>query len=137
MTNKQKILDEIERLKIEKRKENLPFHALYYDGYDAACDKIIACLNSLPAEQTNDELDVEINLEYKSNYKLKELTLEEFRTIVYHFAEWQKEQMIKSAFDGEITKFFDCNLSVKAQLPKDSKCCFGDKVKVIIIKEDK
>jgi len=52
-------------------------------------------------------------------------------------ADWQKEQMMKSAFDGEITKFFDGGLSVKAQLPKGSKCCFGDKVKVIIIKEEK
>lgn len=55
---------------------------------------------------------------------------------VIEMAVWQKVQMTKSAFDGEITKFFDGNLSVKAQLPKDNKCCFGDKVKVIIIKED-
>lgn len=57
MTNKEKIKAEIKRLKIEKRKENLPFHALYYDGYDAACNKIIAYLNSLPAEQQSNSLD--------------------------------------------------------------------------------
>ena len=48
----------------------------------------------------------------------------------------EKKLTNTALFDGEITKFFDGNLSVKAQLPKDNKCCFGDKVKVIVIKED-
>lgn len=51
----------------------------------------------VPAEQPSEDLDVEIKLEYKSNYKLKELTLVEFRRIIYYFANWQKEQTINKA----------------------------------------
>ncbi len=57
------------------------------------CEAVREQLGNKPTE----ELDVEINLEYKSNYKLRELSPEEFREIVHHFTQWQKDNTINKA----------------------------------------
>ena len=137
MTQIETIIAEIERLKIEKRKENLPFQALYYDGYDAACDKIIAYLNTLPAEQPNEELNKEIDRFITENVG-KTITVGQ---VAHYFAKWQKEQLMKSATNGcyikrnKYTKQNVLNgLSVTCEAIQ--KFRDGDKVKVIIVKED-
>ena len=88
MTQIEQIITEIERLKRE-----IPYH----ENAWSALDKVLDFINSLPKDQPSEGLDVEINLEYKSNYKLKELSLDEFRNIIYYFTQWQKERDIKKA----------------------------------------
>lgn len=135
MKEKEKIIAEIERLKIEKRKENLPFHAFYYDGYDAACDKIIAYLNTHLAEQPSDDLEDEIY-----NYWRNELTTEDIVTIskddfifhATHFAQWQKEQMMESAIEVKINRDTLYNLKPIIH-EKYQDLRIGDKI--LIIKE--
>lgn len=52
-------------------------------------------------------------------------------------AKWQKTQMMKEAVEGEITKDIHNLLHVKSgPLPMPSEFKFGDKVKIIIIKDD-
>ena len=50
-------------------------------------------------------------------------------------AEWQKEQMMKEAVDGEVVKDISNKLAVTAKITLDG-FKFGDKVKIIIVKED-
>lgn len=68
------------------------------------------------------------------------------RKAARHFAQWQKQQMMKDAVDGEILAIEDCNYSMNSHthlemyvdevklIEKGFKD--GDKVKLIIIKED-
>ncbi len=51
-------------------------------------------------------------------------------------ARWQKEQMEKEAINGEIVKTLDNSLHVSSYIFKREGFKFGDKVKIIIIKED-
>ena len=52
----------------------------------------------------------------------------------YYFAKWQKEQMMAKAVDGEVGYWNLRGLSVNVELPHSVE--EGDKVKVIVIKED-
>jgi len=109
MIDKAKVLGEIERLKIEKRKEKLPFHALYYDGYEAACDKIIAYLNSIPVEKQpsvdlenaatalTNEIVGELNAGDYTDHSGHNAHWHSFKEGVVAGAQWQKEQTINKA----------------------------------------
>jgi hypothetical protein len=145
MTQIEQIKAEIKRLKIEKRKENLPFHALYYDGYDAACNKIIAYLNSLPAEQQSSSLDKFIHtlLEtYPTNKNEVPIeALNDYHQGLICGARKTYNWILESAIDGcyikrnRYTKENVLNgLSVTCDTIQKFKD--GDKVKVIVIKED-
>ena len=71
-----------------------------------------------------------------------------FQKIARHFAEWQKEQMLKEAVEGVITNAggvfgydvaafrFDDNHTYSVLLPHEEKRKYGDKVRIIIVKED-
>lgn len=73
-------------------------------------------------------------------------SVEDCKDIARHFARWQREQMMKDAVDGEILAIEDCNYSMNSHthlemyvdevklIEKGFKD--GDKVKLIIIKED-
>lgn len=127
MTDKEKIIAEIERLKVE-----IPYH----ENAWSVLNKLEGFINYLSVEHQNEDLDIETNLEYKSNYKLKELTLDEFRTIVHHFTNWQKEQMMKDAING----IMDCDddnewIEITDKLIVTPSRA-GKRVKIIIIKED-
>lgn len=136
MTQIETIIAEIERLKIEKRKENLPFHALYYDGYDAACDKIIAYLNSLPVEQPSEEVNKEIDRFIAENVG-KTITVGQ---VAHYFANWLKQQMMKSAIDAKIVNdessgcVVDCAQGCLVLEPHTYP--IGQRLKIIIVKED-
>lgn len=64
------------------------------------------------------------------------------KDVAKHFAEWQKEQMKKDAVNGEIEGDWrnqeDAPYAIYAvsdSLPLDGEIKYGDKVKVVIIKE--
>ena len=105
-------------------------------------------IKSLPSEQPSKELEVEINLEYKSNNALM-MPIGDFRKLIHHFTDWQKEQMMKG-FCFETRVYQDCDVdSIESpfqtwlELEQNEITALpniglkeGDKVKILIIKED-
>ena len=88
--------------------------------------------NKTKAESVRENLEKEI---HNQAIKLHTApTYEELRNFALHFVEWQKEQMLAKAVDGEVGYWNIRGLSVNMELP--SKFEEGDKVKVIIIEED-
>ena len=60
------------------------------------------------------------------------------RKTARHFANWQKQQMMKDAIEGIVTTNIDGWINVMTGFirPKEAGANFGDKVKLIIIKEE-
>ena len=57
--------------------------------------------------------------------------------VARHFAEWQKEQMMKDAVEGEIQMRYSGSLCAKTiRVINEDKFKLGDKVRIIIVKED-
>lgn len=71
--------------------------------------------------------------------ELKPLTKPFADEIIKNFiagSEWQKEQMMKDAVEGEIVKDITNKLAVTAKNINLDGFKFGDKVRIIIVKED-
>lgn len=56
-----------------------------------------------------------------------------YARLARHFANWQKEQMMKDAVEGEVVKDINNKLSVTAKNVNLDKFKFGEKVRVIVI----
>lgn len=54
------------------------------------------CIKSLPAEQPSEELEEEIKRKYES-YNTLMMPIKDFRKLIHHFAQWQKNQTINKA----------------------------------------
>lgn len=97
MTDKEKIIAEIERLKeigcpLQKGSD-------YQHGYDEFYTQIKTFINSLPAEPSED-LEKEIKLYQLRNPFInhQEKSLNDLiKRIAIYFAQWQKEQVIEKA----------------------------------------
>jgi len=93
MTDREKILAEIERLKANY----VPKVNEEYRGFaEHLLDIIIDDINSLPVKYQSEDLDVEINLKYKSNNALM-MPIGDFRELILHFTDWQKSRVINEA----------------------------------------
>ena len=57
------------------------------------------------------------------------------KDVARHFAEWQKEQMMKDAVEGEVVQDLKGRFHVKTNAVSDILYHFGDKVKVLILKQ--
>lgn len=99
-------IDKIELIKKEIRR--LYKHYLdaqeFDSGYNMALDTILQYIDSLPVEPVRDDLEEEMIRWHKEHFGNKrdwEKTSGEYLTrksqldIAYHFAEWQKQQMMK------------------------------------------
>lgn len=85
-----------------------------------------------------DKLVEEVKRYYSDNFAYissDQPTLSILTNIAHHFTEWQKEQMMKEAVEGD----YDCQYATPAVFLdkyldgiKD-----GDKVRIIIVKEEK
>jgi hypothetical protein len=129
MSNIDKIRQKIERLK-------------GYISVTHFAEELLSFIDSLQQEQPSEDLEKEME-RFLSNitpafkdgsYKI---TRYGFRAVARHFAEWQKQQMLKDAMKGMITC---ANLNRYILVPKlDESLTYGDKVKIVIIpdKEDK
>ena len=113
-------------------------------GYDFAIDTIEEFINSLSAEQQNDDLDGEIKLYQLRNPVINhnERSLNELiKRVATYFANWQKEQLMKSVIDGcyiSRNKYTKKNVLNAFDVKCDTIQKFrdGDKVKILVIKED-
>ena len=69
----------------------------------------------------------------------KEQIKADIRYIARHFAEWQRkkdiEEMMKTLVEGEIVKDIHNQLKVTSEPLNDTFGRFGDRVKIIIVKE--
>ena len=83
-------------------------------------------------ELVSKELEIEINKEILKLHTAP--CYDELKAFALHFIEWQKQQMMAKAVDGEIGYWNIRGLSVNMDLPSTVE--EGDKVKVIVVKED-
>lgn len=158
MTQIEQIKAEIERL-IEQCR-NIYIETKSYHNRCIERDKMVILnhllnfINSLPAKQPSEDLEEAASRYAKEEYNHKSpATLPDrcrgcYAPLMYAFkagANWQKEQMMKSAIDGTVGEGnpgypqMGEHLPVIAYsdmmlLPKHFK--FGDKIKIIVIKED-
>lgn len=137
MSNIEKIRQEIERLKAENRNIRCQHNENYCIGYDDAFNDLLPVIDSLPEEKLSEDLNDEIKKfieEYGYERDEDKLLI---AIVARHFAEWQKEQMMKDAVEGEIQMRYSGSLCAKTiRVINEDKFKLGDKVKIIIVKED-
>ena len=137
---------ELLRAEIERRR--LSNRYIDTDGYEAELFEIIASLqqeqHSLPSnlDEASKKIVIQLHpcMEYSSVLG-DHLTMGELVELVKAGANWQQEQMLKDAVEGEVCKdhivtekpfyFYQSRL---IELPDNLK--EGDKVKIVIVKED-
>lgn len=136
MTDKEKIRTEIVRL-YEENKER---HSV--EGIAAVTEirKLLSFIDSLPNEPTSEDLEKEIDRVYfKNECCSQRLHHKEIAEIARHFANWQKQQMIKDVVEATIIKTRVTNHTMAPTLSTvilSDAFHEGDKVKLIIVKED-
>jgi len=140
MTQKDLIKAEIERLKKELEKGNYYLDsAEAATGYELALDDLLSFIDSLPEEPVSEDLE-EAKEAYcnEHNDDCFDATGDycpHIRKAFVAGAEWQKQQMMKEAVEGEVVKDLHGKLHVKTNAVSDTLYHFGDKVKVLIIPE--
>lgn len=143
------------RQKIENSIKAFEFNGGIYDSYEAgelsAYQEILNIIDSLPEEKPSEDLNNEIKKfieEYGYERGEDKLLI---AIVARHFANWQKEQMLKDAVEGEVCGRVYDHINVRfadgvckylepkniSHIPADvSKYKVGDKVRIIIVKED-
>lgn len=158
MTDKEKIRAEIERLHEEYRGKKGDADVR------RALRTVLFFIDCMQEEPVSEDLEEEIDAEwncYSKDGDVGCINKFSFILIARHFANWQKhqddliikqaktyyrllgkqqmkEEMMKGSFNGSVAKSGRApyHLCVSAEIPKRCEVAFGDKVKVIIIKED-
>ncbi len=135
MTDKKKIRAEVDRLKELVSDPILSGNDLMI-GERNAYNAVLKFIDSLPEEPVSEDLEEEVD-----EYILDNFDDAEGRVYVLqcarHFANWQKQQMIKDAIDGVVIcdeKLTHGYKDIVFKFPDNLQV--GDKVKLIIIKED-
>ena len=143
----------VERLRDEHEKAvracpGLNVVAMTHGGAQKVCDEILAFIDCVPDEQLSKDLE-EAALHY-ATYTCENgltITMEAHKDAFIAGAKWQKEQMLEDAVDGEVVKIFPegaasihyqapCGIGEMAYFCKAEALKDGDKVKVIIVKEE-
>ena len=132
-----------ERLKAEIERlydGEAPKHAQqcdFDDGYFTGIGAVLKFLDSLSEEPDNEDLNDEIKKfieEYGYERGEDKLLI---AIVARHFASWQKQQMLKDAVEGEIrVRYSGCLCATTIRAINEDKFKLGDKVRVIIVKED-
>ena len=135
-----KVKAEIERLKeigcpLQKGSD-------YQHGYDEFYTQIKTFINSLPAEHPSGEFKGEFD-DYLVHGDIRNPNFDgpfgydDIRKTAIHFANWQKEQLMKNVVETKVKSridgkgiFIDIDIPIGIDVNED------DKVKIIIIKED-
>lgn len=138
-TQVQKIKDEIERrvnqFKHARQEAEYDANKLSLGARIAMCEELLVFINSLPEEPINDNLEKEVKAYLQTNFP-DGLGFPSVPKVAHHFAKWQKKQMMKDA-----TYATCCGLHAFQALwcfdnLKTSDVVAGDRVKVIIVKEE-
>ena len=98
---------------------------------------------ALGEEKPSEDLEEEISNYLKECLSLKFPTTDkkqikaDVEYIARHFANWQKEQLMKNVVETEVKGFFNGKgIYIDTDIPIGIDVKEGDKVKVIIVKED-
>ena len=115
---------------------------------EEAYNEVLTILNSMQKEPNlsnvertvknwkEEPVSEDFETEWKEYFKYRgNMATVNIKDLARHFAEWQKQQMMAKAVDGEIGYWNIRGLSVNMDLPRTLE--EDDKVKLIIIKEDK
>lgn len=132
MSDKEKIINEIQRRINLFRKDG----KLGSDT-EIALYGLINFINAMQEEPVNEELE---KVAYE--YSLYPVAPSKFVLAEQGFkdgANWQKQQLMKKAIEGIVTTNIDGWINVMTGFirPEEAGANFGNKVKLIIIKEDK
>lgn len=142
MTDKQKIKAEIERLKEENSIGLSEYEAGFCNGVGETCEQLLSFINCLPEESANSNFREELGNWYHvltcDDFSMEKAAATIKRTAL-HFCEWKKLQLMKDAVDGRVDRIIKRSWVNIDQ--GDLEICLrefdkGEKVKVIIIKED-
>ena len=154
MTDKELIKKEIERIEKILDDFNKTHNNTIDNGIVSAkkniCKHIKSFIDSLTEEATdeanftieNEDLEEEILCRWEDDPHTlwPKCPYSDFKNIAHHFAEWQKQQMMKDAVDAEVFVDYNINFgygSLTANIDLDEQHLKeGDKVKIIIVKED-
>lgn len=151
MTLIEQIKAEIER----QKKENINYDengdfASYCDfSAWSALDSVLTFVSDLEKSQIQRKLLEKMELEGEiekcwkdwlspSNQPSVEgvLPKSEFMMYAHHFADWQKEKMLNDAVEGYVNYYEDSGGILMAEAQVGCPYHNGDKVKIIIVKED-
>lgn len=137
MNKIEQIKAEIERLiEVNKTKNGFPagtICAARIEAYEVLLERIDTL------DEPSGDLVKEVQRYYFDNFDYitsDQPTLSILTNIARHFANWQKEQMMKDAVEGEVYLYESYKRTATAILVDVPKEELGDKVKIIIIKED-
>jgi len=123
------------RIKANKTKNGFPAGTLCAARIEVYED-LISFINSIP-EEPDKSLEEEISRTYHDGSVTDTENIDHvaYENIARHFAKWQKEQMMKEAVEGEITKDNRGNNVVRAGVfNKDFE--YGDKVRIIVLPKE-
>ena len=145
MTDKVELIKaEIER-RIQECKD-YKIESSYYDGLIFAFKEVRDFINSLPEEPVNEDLEQAAKEICQKTLEGETVVIDGYEYVVRSDAEecckagaqWQKEQMMKTAVDGKIYETQARSKLKAATIDKISRLKYrvGDKVKLIILKED-
>ena len=141
MTDKvQKIREEVERLKSQLLRGACSSQiAMETMCKEEAYNEILAILDTMQEEPVSEELDEAVNNALNNVLNTHEIVNVRSCLEMFRFgANWKKEQMMAKAVDAEL--YSDGMLTPLIGIKdkeKISNIKFGDKVKLIIIKENK
>lgn len=103
-------------------------------------DNEIQRLEKLKEESVSENLLDEIHNRWEDypHIKWPKCPYKDFKNIACHFANWQKQQMMKNVTYGEVSQCttYPYNLKIQSIKTIDKDLKVGDKVKLIIIKEE-
>jgi hypothetical protein len=133
MTQVEKIKAEVESLYAKTSIGLNEYTAGYENGKAEVCGLLLNLINSMQKELECEDLEL-ASERYACKFSSSKYGHDKVKDAVVWGANWQKEQMMAKAVDGEVGYWNIRGLSVNMELP--SKFEEGDKVKVIIIKED-
>ena len=134
---------DIEKLKneIRRRKKQTVFLD-YTEGYNDALKRTISIIESMEEEQVSEDLEQEIINYIGFPQEVDEdISTTMIRKAARHFANWQKEQMMKDAVEGTVEEP-ECLLwriisdDLEGLFVVNNNLHDGDRVKIIIIKMD-
>lgn len=94
-------------------------------------------IDTMQAEPVSEDLEL-ASERYACKFSSSKYGHDKVKDAVVWGANWQKEQMMKDAVEGSVSyrvgEYGEVRTTINYKLPKEYNC--GDKVKLIIVKED-
>ena len=133
MTQTEQIKAEIERLYAKTSIGLNEYTMGYENGKAEVCGLLLGFINSLQKEPMSEDLE-QASERYACRYADSKYGHDKIKKAYTAGAQWQEEQMLAKAIDGEVGYWNIRGLFVNMEMPSELE--EGDKVKLVIVKED-